>query len=121
MNVPATVERIRALLAQRGDLRQKVYATADHRMAGHCYVASEALFHATGAAARWIVCRMRVGTCTHWFLKDRASGEIVDPTADQFDFELDYSKATHTGFLTKRPSLRAQVVLEEIIKNPVAE
>jgi len=111
------VARIRALLSDRCDLRHKVYQTADHRLAGHCYVASEALYHLTGAAARWIVCRMRVGTCTHWFLKDRASGEIVDPTADQFGFELDYSKATHTGFLTKKPSLRATIVLEEIGSN----
>lgn len=110
------VAAVRAFLAARPDLRLDAFAGA-HPLAGHCYVAAEAVYHATGGRATWVVCRMRVGTVTHWFLRSRATGEVCDPTADQFDMRLDYSRARATGFLTREPSMRCAVVLQNILKS----
>ncbi len=81
-----------------------------HPLAGHCYVASEALYHAGAREAGYRPRSMRVGAVVHWFLADR-SGRILDPTAAQFPEPLDYTQGRGRGFLTREPSRRARVVL----------
>lgn len=84
------------------------------RRRGNCYVASEALYHALGGKrAGWTPMRMRVPGDTHWFLR-HASGVIVDPSRQQFRKPLDYSKARGAGFLTRRPSKRARILLDTL-------
>jgi len=79
-------------------------------MAGHCYVASEALYH------------LIPGTCPqfiwhegspHWFLRD-TGGAVLDATADQFSTSVPYEKAKGKGFLTKSPSKRAKTVIKRV-------
>lgn len=82
-------------------------------LAGHCYVAAEALYHAGAREAGYGPQSMRVGAVVHWFLADR-SGRILDPTAAQFDGPLDYAQGRGRGFLTREPSRRARVVLSRI-------
>ena len=83
-------------------------------LAGHCYVASESLFWLSGGRRSGLVPQvMRVGGRTHWFLKDRA-GRIIDPTASQFKRTPSYRKARGCGFLTARPSRRAQEIIDRI-------
>lgn len=55
-------------------------------------------------------------TGQHWFLEQRTSGLQVDITADQFTTrEPDYEKAVPCGFLTKKPSKRAQRIIDTIL------
>lgn len=84
---------------------------------GNCYVASEALYHLLGGkASGWKACNMRTKTDTHWFLR-HTSGFILDPTAKQFSKRPNYSRGRGSGFLTKRPSKRAKILMDKILWN----
>lgn len=86
---------------------------------GNCYVASEALYHILGRDWRPMVMRIRGGT--HWFLKHK-SGIILDPSNKQFAKRLNYNKAKGCGFLTKKPSRRAQELIQILtFKRPFGE
>jgi hypothetical protein len=83
---------------------------------GNCYVTSEALYHLLGGkAAGWTprVLRLDDGT-THWFLSHK-SGLVLDATAKQFGTQrVNYEMARGTGFLTKRPSAKAKVLMDTL-------
>jgi len=96
------------------DLRKKQYQGDPNPMTGHCYVASEAFYHLCGGKEVFTPMVMQVPTGTHWFLKQKESGAIIDLTADQFDLELDYSTARGTGFLTRLPSARTTTLIGRI-------
>ena len=82
---------------------------------GHCYVASEALYHLLGGAkAGYKPMRRTLADTTHWWLQNRY-GDLLDPTSDQFEY-FDYSKGVGCGFLTKKPSKRAQIVMKRARK-----
>lgn len=81
---------------------------------GHCYHAAEALY--------WILGRGSSGYKphyvkhegeTHWYLMS-ANGEVLDPTAEQFDNTPPYSQGRGCGFLTDMPSKRALKVIQRI-------
>lgn len=46
----------------------------------------------------------------HWFLRNAATGEIVDPTEGQFPSGADHSAGKGCGFLTEGPSRRAREI-----------
>ncbi|AFO71713.1 hypothetical protein phiCbK_198 [Caulobacter phage phiCbK] len=93
--------------------------TASNPTAGHCYVASEALWHLLdGWDGGW---RPMVGRDpdggTHWWL-EAAGGYRADPTADQYlceGLEPPYAAGRRCGFLTKQPSKRAAVVIDRAL------
>lgn len=93
-------------------------AASREKRIGNCYVTSESLFHLLGGKrSGWKPCVMRVDSDTHWFLK-HDSGLILDPTAKQFGkarSKLDYSMGRGCGFLTRRPSARAALLMEELL------
>jgi hypothetical protein len=108
----ATIERVQQSLSD--DLRRPPYQGHPNPLTGHCYVASEALYHLLGgkrAGLTPMVLKVEFGT--HWFLKTN-SGDILDPTADQFQEAPDYTKARPCGFLTKQPSKRASIVISRV-------
>jgi hypothetical protein len=80
--------------------------------AGHCYVACEVLYHALGGPlGAWRPTHLRHEGASHWFLRDRYSGAVMDPTADQFatpPTAADYARGRGCGFLTRAPSKRAR-------------
>ncbi|HTQ97237.1 MAG TPA: hypothetical protein VMH89_10555 [Candidatus Acidoferrum sp.] len=85
-------------------------------MRGNCYVTSEALFHLLGGkAAGWRAMRMRWEGDTHWFLYNKYTGHLIDATKCQFKKEPNYKKAVATGFLTKKPSKRAKIMMERMV------
>ena len=85
-----------------------------HRMSGHCYVASEAYFHLAGGKVAGLVARrIKHEGVTHWWLEDR-DGNVIDLTAEQFYASVPYHKGRSTGFLTRRPSKRAQIVIDRV-------
>jgi hypothetical protein len=84
---------------------------------GYCYVASEALYHLLNDRT-WIPqtapYKDEFVKASHWWLKNKVTGEIVDPTRKQFLNPFPYHLGRGTGFMTKKPSKRAQKVLDRI-------
>lgn len=94
-----------------------------HPTYGHCYATSEALYHLLGGKNEgWVPMvlnhtRWPEGLApgrTHWFLKNKDTGEIVDATEDQFNIPVDHWKGIGSGFLTAHPSRRAATLIERI-------
>lgn len=85
---------------------------------GKCYAASEAAYHLLGGKeAGYTPAFMRInprvmGYDTHWALR-RADGSILDITAEQFSL-ISYDKMKGCGFLTKKPSKKAQEIIDEV-------
>lgn len=99
------------------DLLSKKYQNEhlNHPLAGHCYIATEAYYHACHKQHKHLrayVINLGDGL-THWYLKD--GDKIIDVTADQFAGEkIPYEKSKAIGFLTKKPSKRCQILLKRI-------
>lgn len=93
------------------DLRKEEFRYNSNKLVGHCYVASEALFHLTGKRLK----PMYIRHCgkSHWFLKDK-NGRVIDITAAQFKRPIPYDKAKGKGFLTKKPSKRTRILIKRI-------
>jgi len=89
-------------------------------LGGHCYVASEALYHLLNKSYYPCILThkefpkgLSAGQ-THWFLKNDKN-EILDVTKSQFGKTyIPYELAKHCGFLTKQPSKRCQTLLNRI-------
>lgn len=122
MKPTETIKKIRATLGPhlvKGIYGKNIPADAPKSW-GCCYVATEALYHLWGKKAGYTPMRVSYtlpngDPGTHWFLKQRSSGLQVDITADQFlDFAPDYSAATACGFLTTKPSKRAQQIIDAV-------
>lgn len=80
----------------------------------HCYVASEALYHLLGGKAAGLTPQqIQHEGASHWFLRT-ASGDVLDPTSDQFETPVPYDQAVGRGFLTSQPSARARIVIEKV-------
>ena len=108
-----TILRIQGVLTE--DLLLPRYKGSDNPLAGHCYAASEALYHLLGGKdAGYTPATLSVGPITHWFL--RGPSGVVDPTAGQFPFSLDYGKGRGRGFLTRQPSKRAAIIISRVRK-----
>jgi hypothetical protein len=85
---------------------------------GCCYVAAEAVYHLTGGKAGPLSPKsVRVPDDVHWYLHTAFSGEVVDPTADQFAEAPDYAAGVRRGFLTLQPSKRAQRVIDAVLSS----
>lgn len=80
---------------------------------GNCYIASEVAQHLLGKE-KWKPCQMWVNNFSHWFLKNRETGEILDLTETQFDHPINHEKGRGKGFLTKGLSRRSKELLERL-------
>lgn len=81
---------------------------------GHCYHATEALYWLMGGRdSDYRPYHVQHEGDTHWFLKS-SSGDVLDPTVEQFQTIPPYSKGRCCGFLTKNPSKRAQEVMRRV-------
>jgi len=85
---------------------------------GHCYVASETLYHLLGGKMSPYVpfrARDRNGV-VHWWLGN--GGRIIDPTASQYfleDAQPPYQTGKHCSFLTREPSKRARILMIRVM------
>lgn len=105
-------------------LRKPKYRGNPCKVAGHCYVASEALFHLLreyGITDYYPYQLTALGD-SHWFLarfprypdKIKILPVIIDLTAEQFPTVFPYAEAKRRGFLTTFPSRRAQIVIRKV-------
>lgn len=97
------------------DLLKPEYRGHQNKFYGHCYVASEALYHLTGKTLKPMYAKDHKGI-THWWLEDNEH-YIFDVTSRQYTDEgltPPYSKGKRAGFLTKLPSKRAQTLINRI-------
>ena len=96
-------------------LRKPKYQGNDNPLTGHCYVFCESLFHLLGGLeSGWVPHSVFHEKDTHWFLRHRETGAILDPTAKQFKTKVPYEKGRGRGFLTREPSKRAQELINRI-------
>ncbi len=96
--------------------QKKMLNKNDHFTTGHCYIAAEAAYHFLGGKNKgWkpMCISMPEINNTHWFIKNK-SGDICDPTKEQFDGNPPYNRAKGSGFLTISPSKRAMIILKRI-------
>lgn len=110
------IELIRANLTP--DLLHEQYRMLAEKgpAAGHCYVASEALYHIIGGRrSRFKPHSGRIGDIVHWWLEDDEGG-VVDPTADQFPDGFPYEIGRGRGFLTRTPSRRAGILIARVLE-----
>lgn len=99
-------------LRGRDDLRKAKYQ-GKPGLTGHCYVASEALYHLLGGReSGWVPTFIRHEGEPHWYL--RRGQQVLDPTASQFKTMPNYAMGIGKGFLTRLPSKRAKIVLDAI-------
>lgn len=86
---------------------------------GNCYVTSEAIYHLIGGkASEWTPTRLHFSGDTHWFLRHKGTGLILDATAMQFDGgmrKVPYQDGRGSGFLTRKPSKRAKELIERML------
>lgn len=96
------------------DLRKKPWKGNPNPLAGHCYVASEALFHLLGGREKgWGARTVKFYGANHWFLQHPVLG-ILDVTAAQYDDPVPYHESRGRGFLTSQPSKRAREVINRV-------
>lgn len=113
------IQKIRSVLSP--DLLKRDYPPdSTNPTKGHCYAASEALYHLLGGPpSGWFPVRGRDGDgIVHWWLQNR-HGEVLDPTADQYlsvNKEPPYANGVPGGFLTREPSKRARDIMGRVQK-----
>jgi 8-oxo-dGTP pyrophosphatase MutT (NUDIX family)/GNAT superfamily N-acetyltransferase len=96
-------------------LRKPQYRSSPNPLTGHCYVASEALWHLMGGhESGWVPQNVKHEGDQHWYLRHSKTGEILDPTAGQFRTPVPYHQGRGRGFLTKDPSKRAAELINRI-------
>lgn len=109
------------------DLLKREYREANKTNGtyGHCYAASEALYHMLGGKASGLrPTNGRDGNgVVHWWVKSK-DGRIIDPTATQYTsigLNPPYEAGKGGGFLTKDPSRRAQTIINRINDESMGE
>lgn len=95
------------------------------RLSGHCYAASEAIYHMLGGSgAGWVPQVLNHEAWpeglargqTHWFLRNRQTGAVIDATSGQFHpLVPQHAAAKGSGFLTRHPSRRAAIIMERVL------
>lgn len=105
---------IRAVLSD--DLLKPEYRDRTGRKptSGHCYAASEALYHRLGGKSAGLTpVQLHHEGDSHWYLRT-ADGSYLDVTADQFTTTPVHASGTGRGFQTRQPSWRAQEILRRL-------
>lgn len=98
------------------DLIKPKYRREDCKVAGACYIVSEALYHLGAKDLGYKPKRVKLDGITHWWL-EKDTGEIWDLTCGQFPterlFEY-YDAGVFGGFLTREPSARALQLMRRV-------
>ncbi len=96
------------------ELRLPKYRGNTNELVGHCYVASEAIYHLLGGKRKgWKPMFVRHENESHWFIQHK-DGAIVDITCLQFNTPVRHREAKGKGFLTHRPSKRGREIIKRV-------
>ena len=100
------------------DLLKPIYREKNktNPMFGHCYVATEGLYHLLQSSEYFPHCARDEDGIVHWWLED-GTGNRIDATREQYDLVKKvppYAKGKKKWFLTKQPSKRTQELLNRI-------
>jgi hypothetical protein len=83
------------------------------RSSQECYPAAEVVYHAGGGRRAGLTpVQQRHEGRSHWWVRG-PRGEVLDPTASQFNRPVPYERGRGRGFLTRRPSKRARALARE--------
>lgn len=110
-------KRIRAHLTD--DLLKPKYRRMKSRRpyTGHCYTATEALFHLWGKRHGYQPHVLKVRGGTHWYLVG-PKGDVIDLTREQFTRKPKYSRGHYCYFVTnkkgKKPSQRTTELIRRV-------
>lgn len=106
------------------DLLKGVEYDPKNPLKGHCYVASEALYYFLDKSLFCpVVASYKSSTgkkCTHWWIANRSGTSIFDLTGEQFKpsfLKQLYTKGRKSGFLTKKPSKRAKILIHRVLND----
>jgi hypothetical protein len=114
------IQQIKSVLTP--DLLKREYRSINEKnpMYGHCYAATEALYHLIKDSGQWSNykphrCKDDKGV-THWWLQD-SENNILDPTKEQY-FSVGrtppYANGRKGPFLTQQPSGRAATIIARV-------
>lgn len=114
------MKRIQMVLRPE-DLKPEYRAiNASNPMYGHCYVATEVLYHILRRSSKSEGFKPHRGTddkgVSHWWLQD-SKGNILDPTKEQYlsvGRKPPYENGKRSTFRTKQPSYRAVRVMDRL-------
>lgn len=103
------------------DLLKKKYVCINKTnfMHGHCYAATEALYYLIGRDESGFapIRGKDPDGITHWWLQNKKTGEILDPTHEQYTSigkSPPYESGRYGGFLTNKPSKRAAEIIRRL-------
>ena len=118
MNLTEIKEISKKIVANLSDdLRKAKYRKNKNSLAGHCYVATEALYHLlNGKEKIWKPRWVKHENDTHWYIQNIQTKQIIDLTRKQFKTKVPYRNGIGCGFLTKEPSKRTKTLLLRIKK-----
>jgi hypothetical protein len=101
---------------RRRDIRHERLSLQARKVRGHCYVATEAAYYLFGKELGYVPERVRCADGdTHWWLRNKETGHVIDPTVEQTDGMFDYRRGKAGGFLTKEPSRRCQILMKRVL------
>lgn len=100
----------------KGDKGEVEGTQLDMACHGHCYVATEAAYHLFAKKKGFVpYTRRNDDETTHWWLRNRETSEILDPTKPQLQGEdYPYDKGHRQAFLTTQPSKRAKELIRRV-------
>lgn len=102
---------------RRKEIRLERLSLEARRVRGHCYVATEAAYHLFGRELGYAPERVRCyDGDTHWWLRNKYTDHIIDPTAEEIDGKFDYGCGRPGGFLTREPSRRCRILMQRVIE-----
>jgi len=115
-----TVDQVQSQLTP--DLLKPEYRAINETnpMYGHCYVASEVIYHLFEPGVLQPYYGKDDEGVTHWWLVDEKRNIRVDATCDQYysiGKEPPYDKGVRASFLTNEPSKRCRIVTERLSYN----
>jgi len=88
-------------------------------MFGHCYIATETLYHLINNKDYKPYYGKDENNITHWWLQN-SSGKILDATKEQYtslNKKPPYHKGRKGAFLTKQPSKRSKILINKLYEN----
>lgn len=116
-DLPGLVSRVQGVLTPdllKPEWRAVATQEGARPFTGHCYAASEALYHLLGGKAAGLKPKtIRHEGGAHWWLED-ADGRVIDVTAAQFETPVPYADGRGCGFLTREPSRRAATIMQRL-------